>query len=196
MIIIIINHPKDARRRRRRRRSGDDERQKGEQPSEMTWRRRGEKSKSEPPPFASIVALLWWDVEGTHQNHPFGAMMMDEATRRVETMIEAIVASARLAREVDDERNRGQRVGHGDAAKEDDSLVTVADFAIQRLVSDTLHGALGEFLVGEETCPTEGDVFDRVEELVAKYAPKKRRRARRRARILCVVTLLKRTISC
>ena len=27
-------------------------------------------------------------------------------------------------------------------------------------------------MVGEETCPTEGEVFDRVEELVAKYAPR------------------------
>ena len=98
----------------------------------------------------------------------------DEATRRVEIMIEAIVASARLAREVDDEKNgaKDRESGMATRRKEDDSLVTVADFAIQRLVSDTLHGALGEFLVGEETCPTEGEVFDRVEELVAKYAPR------------------------
>ena len=109
---------------------------------------------------------------GHHQNHPFGETFGDDA-RRVETMIEAIVASARLAREVDERNETGDREsGMATRRKEDDSLVTVADFAIQRLVSDTLHGALGEFLVGDETCPAEGDVFDRVEELVAKYTSK------------------------
>ena len=113
-----------------------------------------------------------------HITHPFVGGTFgdddDEATRRVEIMIEAIVASARVAREVDDEKNgaKDRESGMATRRKEDDSLVTVADFAIQRLVSDTLHGALGEFLVGEETCPTEGEVFDRVEELVAKYAPR------------------------
>ena len=51
-------------------------------------------------------------------------MMMMKATRRVEIMIEAIVASARLAREVDDEKNgaKDRESGMATRRKEDDSL--------------------------------------------------------------------------
>ena len=54
-------------------------------------------------------------------------------------MIEATVLSARLAREVDERNGAGDREsGMATLRKEDDSPVTVADFAIQRLVSDKL----------------------------------------------------------
>ena len=70
----------------------------------------------------------------------------DEATRRVEIMIEAIVASARLAREVDDEKNGAK--DRSRAWRRGEKKTTLSHrrgLAIQRLVSDTLHGALGEF---------------------------------------------------
>jgi len=83
----------------------------------------------------------------------------------VESMIEATMASARLAKEVDE--NRDVFLGVVER-KEDQSLVTVADFAIQTLMSERLR-SLGD-VVGEERLPTEGETFDRVQELVAKFA--------------------------
>jgi len=80
-------------------------------------------------------------------------------------MVEATMASARLAKEVDENRDVFLDVVE---RKEDQSLVTVADFAIQTLMSERLR-SLGD-VVGEERCPTEGETFDRVQELVAKFA--------------------------
>ena len=103
---------------------------------------------------------------------PFGVVLHplnDKETHHfvavVESMVEATMASARLAKEVDENRDVFLDVVE---RKEDQSLVTVADFAIQTLMSERLR-SLGD-VVGEERCPTEGGTFDRVQELVAKFA--------------------------
>jgi len=103
---------------------------------------------------------------------PFGVVLHplnDKETHHfvavVESMVEATMASARLAKEVDENRDVVLDVVE---RKEDQSLVTVADFAIQTLMSERLR-SLGD-VVGEERCPTEGGTFDRVQELVAKFA--------------------------
>ena len=103
---------------------------------------------------------------------PFGVVLHspidDDETHHlvvvVESMIEATMASARLAKKVDE--NRDVFLGVVER-KEDQSLVTVADFAIQRLMSERLR-SLGD-VVGEERLPKEGETFDRVQELVAKF---------------------------
>jgi len=103
---------------------------------------------------------------------PFGVVLHspidDDETHHlvvvVESMIEATMASARLAKKVDE--NRDVFLGVVER-KEDQSLVTVADFAIQTLMSERLR-SLGD-VVGEERLPKEGETFDRVQELVAKF---------------------------
>ena len=103
---------------------------------------------------------------------PFVGVALD-TKERVERMLEATISSAYLADEVDKEEDKERLRGMVEK-KEDGTLVTAADFAIQTLMENVL-GVDGEEVVGEERCPVEGDEsFDRVKELVEKFTPRGR----------------------
>ena len=122
---------------------------------------------------SSLLRSVSASSSSSSSSSPFGVVLHspidDDETHHlvvvVESMIEATMASARLAKEVDEDRDVFLGVVE---RKEDQSLVTVADFAIQTLMSERLR-SLGD-VVGEERLPKEGETFDRVQELVAKFA--------------------------
>jgi 3'-phosphoadenosine 5'-phosphosulfate (PAPS) 3'-phosphatase len=122
---------------------------------------------------SSLLRSVSASSSSSSSSSPFGVVLHspidDDETHHlvvvVESMIEATMASARLAKKVDE--NRDVFLGVVER-KEDQSLVTVADFAIQTLMSERLR-SLGD-VVGEERLPKEGETFDRVQELVAKFA--------------------------
>jgi 3'-phosphoadenosine 5'-phosphosulfate (PAPS) 3'-phosphatase len=121
---------------------------------------------------SSLLRSVSASSSSSSSSSPFGVVLHspidDDETHHlvvvVESMIEATMASARLAKKVDE--NRDVFLGVVER-KEDQSLVTVADFAIQTLMSERLR-SLGD-VVGEERLPKEGETFDRVQELVAKF---------------------------